>query len=82
MEEGKKYGWYSQDAVNDGKPIYMYLDPNHKIVYVSSSLLVFYGSYGSFARGACCSCLTELTGLVPINWYTCCKRSVPRLQSA
>jgi len=36
MEEEKKYGWYSQDAVNDGKPIYMYLDPNHKIVYVTT----------------------------------------------
>ena len=34
MDNEKKYGWYSQLAVDDGKPLYMYLDPNYKIVYV------------------------------------------------
>lgn len=36
MDNEKKYGWYSQLAVDDKKPLYMYLDPNYKIVYATT----------------------------------------------
>lgn len=36
MDNGKKYGWYSQLAVDNGRPLYMYLDPNYKIVYATT----------------------------------------------
>ena len=35
MDNEKKYGWYSQLAVDDGKPLYMYLDSDYKIVYIT-----------------------------------------------
>ena len=36
MDNEIKYGWYSQSAENDGRSVYLYLNPNYQKKYVTT----------------------------------------------